>query len=362
MAESSAFEAAQAAMNSLKGPDSGVADNVIPFDPEAPSNSNTDPRPAFIDEDAEEVSLEPSTDTQSKKSTESSPTVLLDVKLGDKVSKIKVDMSNTEQIQKAIVASVQAKHIVQKQNEQLAAYKAQVEDLRDAQVSFGQVEQAFKSQGIQGLVNLMAGKEGAYEEFLQKQVTRELLKRDASPVELERLELEEKLERLEKSVQASESKAKQYEAQSQQKMEQAEKTRIEGAIQPAFDKHRFAGQLGDPVLEARMDKAIWVSAMDELKEFAEQNGQAAVTAQVSNRIFEDIAKGIKGAFSVQANKEASVSSEKRKADAGFQVAAAAMAGQGTSNSRQSDKKLYNEYLRAGNYSGMLELQRSGRVK
>lgn len=362
-----AFEAAQAALSSFGKPT--PADNVVDLPPSSEDNllPVEELRPEdqldFYDKQGKEDAADPVPSTPGAPAVAANPNeVMLDVKIGDSVRQIKVDMNNKEQIQKAIVASVQAKHVMQQQREELATFKAQAEELKDYQASFGQVEQAFKSGGIEGLVNLMSGKEGAYQEFLSKQVTRELMRRDASPVELERLVLEEKLERLERSVKESEHRAKGHETQAALKSEQAEKTRVEGAIHPAFDKHRLAGQLGDPVLESRMDKAIWIAAMDELKEFAEQNGQAAVTAQISNRIFEDISKSIKGAFSSQANKEAIKSSEKRKADAGFQVSAAAMANQGSASSRQTDTKLYNEYLRTGNYAGMLELQLSGRAK
>jgi hypothetical protein len=346
-------------------PSFSMPDNYVEDTPEIVAAS-ANPLPAFLDEETEDGSVADSTvtSTEVKTVTPANDTKheLLDVMIGDKVSKIKVDMSNTEQIKKAIVSSVQAKHIVQQQKEQLVAHKKELEELRDYQTSFGQVKTAFESKGVEGIVDLMTGKEGAYSEFMEKQVARALLRRDASPVELERLELEERLEQLQKSVKGHESRAKESETRASQQAEQAERSRIEGAIQPAFDKHRFAGQLGDPVLEARMDKMVWITAMDELKEFAAQNGQASVTPQVTGRIFSEIASGIRGSFSTQANKEAITSAEKRKADAAFTVAATANAAQGSGSSRQTDLALYNEYIRTGKMAKAMEMVSSGKVK
>ena len=146
----------------------------------------------FIDEDSDDVSsggldnVEPNTPTPESVDPNSE---VVEVTIDGKVSRVKVDMSNKEQLRKAVVASVQAKHFMAQQKVQHAALAKQVEDLKDAHTSFGEVEKAFRSKGIEGLVDLMSNKEGAYKDFLQKQVQKEMLRRDASPAELERYEL-----------------------------------------------------------------------------------------------------------------------------------------------------------------------------
>lgn len=341
----------------IKGED---VDPSQPSDQDDEPTETEDPLAAFRDGQESQTEGD-STDSQVSKPADKKDEQVeyLEVTGENGRTKIKVDWNNKEAIKNAIKLSVGARKWQAERDQLQSKYKEVMAEYEDTKNSWAAVESAYKSQGVQGLVDLFAGKEGAYSDWLQKQVERELLKRDASPAELERLELQEKLERLESQNKKVTTEAQKRQEELQRQQEAVQRERLESSIHPAFEKYRFAGELGDAALEARLDKAIWTDAMDALAEIEESQGAQAITPQVASRVFKEVAESIKKAVQVQSKKEAAAASEQRKVAAQTKVA---QKTQTVAQSKQSGHEEFKEALNKGSFTDMFKLVASGRVK
>lgn len=277
-------------------------------------------------------------------------------------TKVKVDWSDRESIKRAISLSVGARKWQAERDQLKSKYDASLTEAKEYKDSWAQVEQAFKRDGVAGLVDLFEGRQGAYDEWRQREVDKELMRRDASPAELERLEMMERIEKLQRESSRTKQEAEAREAAAKVAEETAVRERLEASINPAFDKVRFAGTLGDAALETRLDKGIWSDAMDQLAEVEEQYGPQAVTPALAARIFKESAESVRKAISLQSKKEAAQATEQRRVEAQTKVQAATTSAARTQTSRQADLAQFKQNLDTGNWADAFRAALTGRVK
>lgn len=277
-------------------------------------------------------------------------------------TKVKVDWSDRESIKRAISLSVGARKWQAERDQLKSKYDAIAKEAGEFKESWAQVESAFKRDGVAGLVDLFEGRQGAYEEWRQREVDKELMRRDASPAELERLEMMERIEKLQRESSRTKQEAEAREAAAKAAEESAVRERLEASINPAFDKVRFAGTLGDEALETRLDKGIWSDAMDQLAEIEEQYGPQAVTPALAARIFKESAESVRKAISLQSKKEAAKATEQRRVDVQTKVQAATTSAARTQTSRQADLAQFKQNLDTGNWADAFKAALTGRVK
>lgn len=277
-------------------------------------------------------------------------------------TKVKVDWSDRESIKRAISLSVGARKWQAERDQLKAKYEGLSKEAGEYKESWSQVEQAFKRDGVAGLVDLFEGRQGAYDEWRQREVDKELMRRDASPAELERLEMMERIEKLQRESSRTKQEAEAREAAAKAAEEAAVRERLEASINPAFDKVRFAGTLGDEALETRLDKGIWSDAMDQLAEIEEQYGPQAVTPALAARIFKESAESVRKAISLQSKKEAAKATEQRRTEAQTKVQAATTSAARATQGRQAELTQFKQNLDNGNWADAFKAALTGRVK
>lgn len=273
--------------------------------------------------------------------------------------RIKIDWSNRDAIKKAVSMAAGARKWQAERDQLKAKLESQEKSGKDVQEAWDAVSKAYESQGIEGLVDLLAAEQGAYQKWMQNQLQKELAKRDASPEELERMQLKERLDRMERERQVEAKRLKEREELIAQERAAAEQAQLQSVVNPAFDKVRFAGTLGNEQLEDRLDRTVWSEAIDILANIEEQQGRNAVTPAVTRKVFQEVAESLRGALQVKAKEEAAAASEVRKAQAATKVAAKAQTIQG---SRQTDAESFKKNISEGNWSAALASMLSGRVK
>lgn len=277
-------------------------------------------------------------------------------------TKVKVDWSDRESIKRAISLSVGARKWQAERDQLKSKYENLNKEAGEYKESWAQVEQAFKREGVAGLVDLFEGRQGAFDDWRQREVDKELMRRDASPAELERLEMMERIEKLQRESSRTKQEAEAREASAKAAEEVAVRERLEASINPAFDKVRFSGTLGDPALETRLDKGIWSDAMDQLAEVEEQYGPQAVTPALAARIFKESAESVRKAISLQSKKEAAQATEQRRVEAQTKVQAATTSAARTTQGRQADMAAFKNNLDTGNWAEAFKAALTGRVK
>ena len=273
--------------------------------------------------------------------------------------RVKIDWNNRDAIKKAISMAAGARKWQAERDQLKAKLQEQETSAKDVQEAWTAVSTAYESQGIEGLVDLLAAEQGAYQKWLQNQLQKELAKRDASPDELERIQLKERLDKMEKERALESRKLKEREEAIAKEREAAEEAQIQSVVNPAFDKVRFAGTLGNEQLEDRLDRTVWSEAIDILANIEEQQGRTAVTPAVARKVFQEVAESLRGALQVKAKEEAAAATEVRKAQAATKVAAKAQTVQG---SRQTEAESFKKNIAEGNWSAALTSMLSGRVK
>ena len=131
--------------------------------------------------------------------------------------------------------------------------------------SFDLINRAYEEQGLAGLINLVTGDKEAYSKLEQNIINKANLRASATPEQIEKMDLMEKLEakakeseRLMKQIQAREEAATKA-------AEVAEQKKTEALIHPVFNTVRFAGKLGDAEVEEQLDNAVWQQSIKKLK-------------------------------------------------------------------------------------------------
>lgn len=178
---------------------------------------------------------------------------------------------------------------------------------------FSEIQKAFKKNGIEGLVNSLAGKESAWEEIQKKIEERAIKRYNADPSELELLDREDELLREKARREAVE---KDYQDQIEKitsKERQANLAELRSKVNPTFEKYRFNGKLGDSKREARANEIVWNAALSELAAFAETEGikEYEVPSEKIDSIFAEHAS----LFTVASEKQVKETIEKKKEEA-----------------------------------------------
>jgi len=271
--------------------------------------------------------------------------------------KITVDWKDREKLKKYVqMAAGMRKYQVErdKATAELSDIKPKYNDLAQ---SWQAVEDAFSSGGIRGLINLLAGADDAYERHLQSEFQRLKTREAATPSELERMDLEERLttERRER-----EKLARQVEEnlkRAQEKEEVSSMKALESLVHPAFDKHRFAGKLGDEVIEAQLDQAVWDQALKRLEQYPEN-------FELSPSVVEKEFREVSNAFRKIINKQAEQKTQKVIASkkVAAQEAAAAKAMKGYSPKTAPAAEKFKSDMKSGNLVSALTDFMTGKIK
>jgi len=273
--------------------------------------------------------------------------------------RIKIDWNNRDAIKKAISMAAGARKWQNERDQLRKNLEEREAQYKDVQTAWDAVEQAYTNQGLEGLVDLLANKQGAYAEWVQQQVDKELQKRDATPDELEKIQLRERLDRIERERNIESKRLKEREDAIAQERAAAEEAALQSVVNPSFDRVRFAGTLGNEQLEERLDRTVWSEAIDILANIEEEQGKQAITPAMTRRVFEEVASSLRQGLNMKAKEEAATAAEARKANAATKVAAKAQTVQG---SRQVDKESFNKHIAENNWAAALSSMLTGRVK
>lgn len=267
--------------------------------------------------------------------------------------KIKVDYT-PEKVRKAYEMAAGMRKFqaerdrLRKEMESLQQLKTDYEDL---QQSWSALEGALREKGLAGLIDLLHGKEGYYDEFLARELERREYLKNASPAERERMQLEERLARVEREKARKEKEFQEYQEKLLREREAQEQLQLQNMINPAFNKYRFAGTLGDSILEERLDQAIWHQALSNLENLPDS---VELTPALVEKEFREVASTFKKVINKQATQKTKEIVETRKANAQAAVAAKAASGMKQSYPQDVEQDIAN-----GNLKGLLSKMARG---
>jgi hypothetical protein len=289
-----------------------------------------DQAPPAEEEEGTEVEAAPeqgSEDSSKETSEEDSPSeVKSDVEeliLTDENGKRKltIDWNNRDAIKKQIQLAAGARKWQaekDKLSKELTTLKAEVGDKVS---SYDQLDKAWKTHGVEGVLSLLGGEKGLTE-YKQRLIAEANFLASASPEQKKAYEIERALEneRREKQRLIDEQKAT-LEKISKDR-EEAAARQFESIVNPAFEKYRFKGKLGDEATEHHFDQAIWTQTLARLETLPEES----LTASTIEKEFRAVAAAFNKAIGKQANEKAKQVVESKKTAAKEAVSQAAAKG------------------------------------
>ncbi len=139
-----------------------------------------------------------------------------------------------------------------------------------------------------------------------------------------------------------------FQNQIAQEKEQAEIRSLESKLQPAFDRYRFAGKLGDEATENLYDESIWIKVRGRLSEYPDE---VELTQAIIDKEFRTVYNAFKKHIKVQTEKQLKKTVENKKAQTAKRARVAAKKGL----SGQSTQKKILESLKGGNLTDALSL-------
>ena len=252
--------------------------------------------------------------------------------------KVEIDYSNKESIKKAFLMQNGARKWQAERDKALESKKTLDSELSTLKQDFAALDDAFK-KGHSHLVDRLYGP-GAWEKAVAKEVERREFLKTASPEEVRAFEAEEKAQRQAKDFEALRKENEEFKKQMNETKDQAEERALESKIHPSFEKYRFADKLGNTSHEHRLDKMLWLEAMESLEQHEEKG--VTLTPELIDKEFRAAAKSVRDIIGNQAEKKATKVVENKKREATENVQAKVMSGYKTGGHAQEARDLMNK--------------------
>lgn len=237
--------------------------------------------------------------------------------------KIEVDFNNKDQLKKYIEMAHGARKWQAERDQVLQKMKPIETELTQMKQDWGKLEKAFQS-GPDALFDLLQGRQGAFQDHVQKQLQRSEFLKSATPQEVKHLEEREQADRTAKDLEKLRKENEDFKNSITQEREVAETRALEGKVFPVFDKYRFAGKLGSGDDEHMFDSMLWETASKNLIPYEEQG--VPLTQELIEKEFRNVAQAIRKRINVQAEKKVSRVMDQKKQEATENVQAKVKSG------------------------------------
>jgi hypothetical protein len=262
--------------------------------------------------------------------------------------RIEIDFNNKDQLKKFVQMAHGARKWQAERDQALSRSKEVEGQYSALKSTWDTLEQAYQQGGVEGLIDLLEGKQGAFQEWEKARLDRHSFLQKASPAERELFEAKEQEARRQRELDKIRKENEDFKKSIQAEREAAELRSLESTVHPAFDRYRFADKLGDSDTEQMFDQMLWDTALKRLEQYEEQ--KVPVTADLVEKEFKTVATALRKRINVQAEKKAAKAVEQKKQEATENVQAAVSSGYRNSNIQ----KEASDMLRNGNLTGLLK--------
>lgn len=269
-----------------------------------------------------------------------------------KKQEIEIDWNDKEKLKKYIHAAAGMRQFQHERDKVKQELKASQEKYKDVESSWNTVQKTYSEKGLKGLVNLLTGREDGYDLYLKQEFEKIQRKQEASPDELRQMDLEERLENEQKERQKLQKEVEESLNKSKQEKEEAKAYELQSKINPAFDRVRFSGKLGDVEAENELDGALWDKALKRLQAYPDD---VELTPSMIEKEFRTVAATFRKVINGQADKKTEQVIQQKKQNAATN--AAAVASQGYKPAPAKDAMMKN--MRSGNMADALRQFLSG---
>jgi hypothetical protein len=238
--------------------------------------------------------------------------------------KIEVDFNNKDQIKKYVQMAHGARKWQAERDQALGKAKEVESKYSELRSNWDILEQTYQSSGVEGLIDLLEGRNGAFNEWEKSRIDRYEALKKASPAERELFEAREREAVRQREIERIRKENEDFRTKVSQEREQAELRSLEGNVHPVFDRYRFADKLGDSDTEQMFDEMLWTSALKRLEPYEEKG--IPLTQDLIEKEFKTVSTALRKRINVQAEKRAAKAVEQKKREATENVQAAVSSG------------------------------------
>lgn len=242
--------------------------------------------------------------------------------------KVKVDLSDKEKLKNYVRLAHGARKWQKERDDARQEFKKATEELTSFKTDWQKIEEAFKTDGVKGLVNLLEKSEDAYDKFLESELKNRKEWETLSPSQQEIIKQRSEMERARRDQERLradyESKLNAIQAEKEQVFEK----QLEAKIHPAFDRYRFAGKLNDSVAEAEFDEMLWNKVLTKLDSISEKTD---LNQAIIDREFRTASQALSKHLNRQVEAAVKTTIDNKKAQAATKVQAVVKKGLSTTN-------------------------------
>jgi hypothetical protein len=254
--------------------------------------------------------------------------------------KIQIDWNDKEKLKKYVQMAHGARKWQAERDQALSAKTELEGKVKELSGNWETLEGAYQSGGVAALIDLLEGRQGAFDEWEKSRIERYNFLQKATPAQKELFEVKEKEAQRETELARIRKENEDFRNSVLAEKEAASLKALEGTVHPSFDRYRFADKLGDADTETMFDELLWNNALKRLEPYEEKG--VPLTADLVDREFKAVATTLRKRINVQAEKKAAKAVEQKKREATENAQAAISAGYKSSNVGQEAMNLAKE--------------------
>ena len=230
---------------------------------------------------------------------------------------LKYDLSDTAKIAKDLSLAQGARRWQAERDRANASLKKIEPEYKDLRSSWDSLEKAWDGDGVKGITDLLGG-QGAFERLIAKEVSKSRVLESGDSDAIEKLQLQERLEKSIREQERTTKKLNESAAQSEKAKTEAQEASDKAMIFPAFASVSFEGKLGDTAAEQSLNEAVWSQALKKLDSLP---AGTDINRTLVTKIFKETAAVFGNAVAKQANSKATAILNDKKESAKTRVAA-----------------------------------------
>ncbi len=269
--------------------------------------------------------------------------------------KIEVNYSDKEAIKKAYAAAAGMRKFQAERDVERKA-KAELEkkhtELNDV---YSKLNDAFQKGGAKAVVALLGSGEQAWHEAVNTELKHRDYLDSLTPDEKYKLEIQEVKRVGQEQLKAEQTRREAFERQIAEREEQTALRSLESKLNPAFDRYRFAGKLGDEQAESTIDEAIWTKVTNRLSELPDD---VELTQGLIDKEFRAVADTYRKVINKQAETKVQKTIETKKVNATERAQVAATKGL----KQSTGSKQFVDSIKSGDLASAWAALSSGKVK
>jgi hypothetical protein len=237
-----------------------------------------------------------------------------------KKRQVEVDLSDASKVKKAYEMMYGARKWQAERDQarkEVDTLRKEREELAKVKETFSALEKAWQEGGEEGVLDLLAGEQGASRKFVQRQLERQRFLDNASPEQLAAFKAQEESQKYQRELDKIRKEQESFQQKVTQERELAEVESAKGTVYPVFDKYSFTDRLGSESDEQMFNEILWNTSMKRIQEYEEKG--IPVTKEIVDKEFRTVSQTLRKRMSSQAEKKASQIVEQKKKESSSSI-------------------------------------------